>query len=169
MKYITTVNNQTFVIEVNREGEVIVDGEARTVDFRGLEGKQAIYSLLLNNKSYEAVVEERDGQYHVLMAGDLYEVGVTDERLQRLAEAAGGSAGAGGTGELLIRSPMPGMIVAVPVVEGQEISKGETLVILESMKMENELKAPRDGVVSRIYVKTGDSVEQNKGLVVLMS
>lgn len=169
MKYITTVNNQTFVIEVNREGEVIVDGEARTVDFRGLEGKQAIYSLLLNNKSYEAVVEERDGQYHVLMAGDLYEVEVTDERLQRLAEAAGGSAGAGGTGELLIRSPMPGMIVAVPVIEGQEISKGETLVILESMKMENELKAPRDGVVSRIYVKTGDSVEQNKGLVVLMS
>jgi biotin carboxyl carrier protein len=60
---------------------------------------------------------------------------------------------------------MPGTIVKVPVEPGQEVKKGQTLVILESMKMENELKAPRDGVVGRVEVKAGQSVEQNKVLV----
>jgi biotin carboxyl carrier protein len=70
-------------------------------------------------------------------------------------------------GEVSIRPPMPGLIVRVPVVEGQTVSKGETLMILESMKMENELKSPRDGTVHRIYVSAGENVEQNKVLVTI--
>jgi len=168
MKYITTVNNgQKYVIEINREGEVTIDGESRQVDFRGMEGSQSIYSLLIDNKSYEAVVEERDGQYSVLIFGDLYEVNVMDERRQRLQDAAGSSLGGGLSGEVVIRSPMPGLIVKVPIEEGQEISKGDTLIVLESMKMENELKAPRDGTVARVHVAAGDNVEHNKGLITI--
>jgi biotin carboxyl carrier protein len=62
---------------------------------------------------------------------------------------------------------MPGLIVAVPVVEGQAVVKGQDLVILESMKMQNELKAPRDGTIGRVRVRAGDSVEQNQVLITL--
>jgi biotin carboxyl carrier protein len=60
---------------------------------------------------------------------------------------------------------MPGLIVKVPVNEGDEIKKGQVLVILESMKMQNELKSPRDGKVTRIMVKAGDSVEQRQSMI----
>ncbi|MDD2923134.1 MAG: acetyl-CoA carboxylase biotin carboxyl carrier protein subunit, partial [Anaerolineales bacterium] len=59
----------------------------------------------------------------------------------------------------------PGLIVAVPVEEGHEVKKGQVLLILESMKMQNELKAPRDGVMGRIRVKAGESVEQKQTLL----
>ena len=62
---------------------------------------------------------------------------------------------------------MPGLSVAVPVAEGQHVHKGENLIILESMKMQNELRAPRDGVMARVAVTTGEGVDQNQVLVVL--
>lgn len=164
MKYQTIVGGRTFEIEINEDGRILVNGEPRAIDFRALR-KGELYSMLLDHHSFEAVVEERDEQYYVLIDGNLYEVSVTDERSRRLAGAfmAFGDSGA----EVSIRAPMPGLIVRVPVAEGQTVSKGETLVILESMKMENELKSPRDGTVHRVYVAAGDSVEQNKVLVTI--
>ena len=164
MKYQTIVNGQTIEIEINEDGRILVNGQERVIDFRVLrEGE--LYSLLLDHQSFEAVIEEREDVHHVLMAGDLFEVKVTDERSRRLAGAfmAFGET----SGEVTIRAPMPGLIVRVPVTEGQSVSKGETLVILESMKMENELKSPRDGIVHHLSVAPGDSVEQNKALVTL--
>jgi 3-methylcrotonyl-CoA carboxylase alpha subunit len=70
-------------------------------------------------------------------------------------------------GEFSLKAPMPGLVVAVPVAEGETVSKGQNLVILESMKMQNELRAPRDGVVQRVRVKAGERVEQNQLLVTL--
>ena len=59
-------------------------------------------------------------------------------------------------------------MVAIPVEEGQEIKKGQVILILESMKMQNELKSPRDGTIGRIRVKTGESVEQKQTLLSVM-
>ncbi len=164
MKYQTIVNGETFDVEINEDGRILVNGEARIVDFRELR-RGELYSVLLDHLSFEAVVEEREDLYHVLMDGDLYEVKVTDERSRRLEGAfmAFGDTG----GEVSIRAPMPGLIVRVAVAEGQAVSKGETIAILESMKMENELKSPRDGTVHRVNVGPGDSVEQNKVLVTI--
>jgi biotin carboxyl carrier protein len=164
MKYQTIVNGETIEIEINEDGRILVNGQERAIDFRVLrEGE--VYSLLLDHQSFEAVIEEREDVHHVMMGGDLFEVKVTDERSRRLASAfmAFGET----SGEVMIRAPMPGLIVRVPVAEGQAVSKGETVVILESMKMENELKAPRDGMVHRVSVFPGDSVEQNTVLVTL--
>jgi biotin carboxyl carrier protein len=162
MKYQTIVNGETFDIDINEDGRILVNGEVRAIDFRVLR-RGELYSMLLDHFSFEAVVEERDDIYHVLMEGDLYEVEVTDERSRRLASAfmAFGDTG----GEVSIRAPMPGLIVRIAVTEGQEVRKGETLMILESMKMENELKSPRDGTIHRILVSMGENVEQNKILV----
>lgn len=164
MKYVTTVNGETYEIEIKADGMVEVNGEPRHVDFKPM-GQHAIFSLIIDNQSFEAVVEQRDGSYQVLIFGDLYDVEVTDERSLRLARLSGVTADT--SGEAQIKSPMPGLIVAVPVEIGQEVKKGDTVVILESMKMENELKAPRDGTIERIEVGKGDSVEQNKVLVVI--
>lgn len=164
MKYLVTVNDEKYEIEINQEGVVVVNGEERRVDFKSM-GQHAIFSLIIDHQSFEAVVEQRDGKYHVLIFGDLYEIDVTDERAQRLARAGGGMAEV--TGEALLKSPMPGLIVEVPVAVGDEVKKGQTVIVLESMKMQNELKAPRDGVISRIDVSQGDSVEQNKPLITI--
>jgi len=72
------------------------------------------------------------------------------------------------TGEFLLKAPMPGLVVSIPIEEGYEVKKGQVLLILESMKMQNELKSPRDGKVNRIKVKAGESVEQRQTLLSVM-
>ncbi len=78
--------------------------------------------------------------------------------------AAAGGVGISG-GEFHLKAPMPGLVVAVLVEEGQEVQKGQVLLILESMKMQNELKSPRDGVMGRLRVRAGESVEQRQTLL----
>lgn len=163
MKYVTIINDTRFEIEIEKDGTLKVNGEPREVDFLALG--PALYSILMDHGSYELVIEEREGAYEVLMQGRLYTGQVLDERAQLLATRRGGLGVE--SGELSVKSPMPGLIVAIPVTEGQEVKKGQTLVILESMKMQNELKTPRDGIVQRISVAPGQSVEQNKLLITL--
>jgi biotin carboxyl carrier protein len=100
-----------------------------------------------------------------LLRGQLYEVDVEDERQRRLRQASETEGGPGG--EFQLKAPMPGLIVAVPVAEGDSVSRGQNLVILESMKMQNELRSPRDGVVLRVRANPGERVEQNQVLVTL--
>lgn len=163
MKYRTTVNGQTYEIELTEDGQLLVNGEARSVDFQHIS--DTLYSALIDNKSVEALVEQRDGRYQVLMSGDQYDVEVLDERQVRLMRSSAGFAVS--QGEITVRSPMPGLIVDVRVQEGQAVQKGDSLVILESMKMENDLKSPRAGTVGRIHITKGDTVEQNKVLLTL--
>ncbi|MCA9968152.1 MAG: acetyl-CoA carboxylase biotin carboxyl carrier protein subunit, partial [Anaerolineales bacterium] len=98
--------------------------------------------------------------------GELYTVKVQDERAYRLAKARGVASDV--TGEAQMKSPMPGLIVAVPVSEGQHVEKGDKVIILESMKMENELRAPKAGIVARISVEAGASVEKDQVLAVIV-
>jgi biotin carboxyl carrier protein len=162
MKYVTTIDNREYIIEILDEHHVVVDGATYRVDFESVSG-QPVHSLLVNDKSYEAYVYPSDEGWQVLLHGTLYQLNVEDEREWRLRASMGG--GPAEYGEFHLRSPMPGMIVAVPVEEGQEVKKGDVLVILESMKMQNELKSPRAGTISRVRVKPGDNVEQRETLV----
>jgi biotin carboxyl carrier protein len=163
MKYVTTINNKTFEIEIQRDGSLIVNGERREVDFLALG--PSLYSILMDGLSHELVIEERDQNIEVLVRGRLFTGQVLDERAQLMAERSGGMIS--DTGEMSIRAPMPGLVVAVSVEVGQDVRAGQTIIILESMKMQNELKAPRDGVVQNIGVAAGQSVEQNKILVTI--
>lgn len=163
MKYYATVDDQEFVIEV-RNNQVLVNDEPLALDFRQMPGS-GVTSLLINNRSLEAVVEEQEGDWQVLIQGELYNVQIDDERSRRLASARGVL---GQTdGEAVVTSPMPGIIIAVPVADGDEVQKGDKVVILESMKMENELRAPRDGRVSQVKIKAGDSVEKSQILLII--
>ena len=164
MKYATTVGDHTYIIEINRDGEIVIDGRQRKAELRSIDGL-GTYSLLLDHESHEALVETREDELGVLLRGRFYPIRVEDERARRLAEASRGFAAP--SGEIALKSPMPGLIVAVRVSPGQEVKKGETLVILESMKMENELKAPRDGKVGTLRVEARQAVEQGQTLVTL--
>ncbi len=62
---------------------------------------------------------------------------------------------------------MPGLVISLPVSEGQEVKKGDTLIVVEAMKMENSLKAPRDGIIESINVKEGDQVDGSTALIIL--
>jgi biotin carboxyl carrier protein len=165
MKYITTVGDKQFLVEIIDDRHVSVDGKIYEVDFESVSG-QPVYSLIVNGKSHESYVAQVDDIWQVLMRGRLYPVSVEDEREKRLRAAAGG--GIAETGEFHLKAPMPGLVVTIPVAEGQDVTKGQVLLILESMKMQNELKSPRDGKVNRIKVKAGESVEQRQTLLSVM-
>jgi biotin carboxyl carrier protein len=162
MKYITTVDDKEYIIEVIDEKHISIDGKVMEVDFESING-QPVYSMLIDGKSYEGYVYEGEDELQVLLLGRQYPAKVEDEREKRLKTAGGGPASE--TGEFHLKAPMPGLVVAIPVEENQQVEKGQVLVILESMKMQNELKAPRAGTVQRLKVKAGETVEQKQTLL----
>ena len=165
MRYITTVEGKQFLVEIIDEKHISVDGKVYEVDFESVSG-QPVYSLIVDGKSHEAYAAQNEDSWQVLLRGRLYPITVEDEREKRLRSAAGG--GVAETGEFHLKAPMPGLIVAIPVSEGQKVTKGQVLLILESMKMQNELKSPRDGTVGRVRVKAGETVEQKQTLLSVM-
>jgi biotin carboxyl carrier protein len=162
MKYITTIGEREYSIEIINQQLILLDGIPYEVDFASVSG-QPVYSLLVDGKSYEGYMYANDDDWEVLLQGNLYNVQVEDERERRLRQALG--EGPAQHGEFHLKAPMPGLVISVPVEDGQEVAKGDVLLILESMKMQNELKSPRDGKVSRIRVKVGDSVERKQTLL----
>src|SRR5688500_18216318 len=161
MKYITTIDGKEFSVEIIDDKHVRINDQILEVDSESVSG-QPVYSLIIGGKSYEAYIYPDEKDWQVLLRGRLFHAIVEDEREKRLL-AAGGKVAEGG--EFHLKAPMPGLIVAIPVTEGQEVKQGQVLLVLESMKMQNELKAPRDGTVSRIRVKVGETVEQKQTLV----
>ncbi len=165
MRYITTVDGKQFLVEILDEKHVSVDGKVYEVDFESVNG-QPVYSLIVDGKSHEGYAARGEEEWQVLLHGRLFPITVEDEREKRLRSAAGG--GVAETGEFHLRAPMPGLVIAVSVEEGQAVKRGQVLVILESMKMQNELKSPRDGTVGRVRVKAGETVEQKQTLLSVM-
>lgn len=162
MKYVTTVGDTGFAVEVLDPHHVSIDGKVVDVDFENISG-QPVYSLVIDGKSYEAYVYEGEDEWQVLLLGHQYPVKVEDEREKRLKAAAGGTVSEGG--EFLLKAPMPGLVVSIAVQQDQPVTKGQVLVVLESMKMQNELRSPRAGHISRVRVKNGDTVEQRQTLL----
>lgn len=159
MKYKTIINSHEFEIEVLPDGRLLVNGQEHLVDF--LEISPSRYSVIKDFKSRELVIEEKDGEIQILLDGRLYEGSVLDERALMMANRRGGLKINSGE----VKSPMPGLIVELRVAIGDTVTEGQTVVILESMKMQNELKAPRSGRVENVLTVSGKTVE--KGALLL--
>ncbi len=167
MKYFATVNDQTYEIDIDHHGRVTVNGVELDADMR-LVGGNNLYSLLVDNASYEVVLDpesESHSTYRVMTRGLQYVVRVQDERSRRLALVDRNLRPP--DGELLIKAPIPGLVVKIAVQPGQEVAEGDTLVILEAMKMENELRAPRAGVVHEVKLSPGAQVQLGQTLLTL--
>lgn len=164
MKYITTIGTEQYTIDINQDGQVTLNGEVINAEMRQMLDT-TMYSILIDNGSYDVRMNEGDEVYVVQLSGEIFEVVVEDERTRRLAGLKSGSAAV--TGEAVVKAPMPGVVVEIPVKQGQEVKRGDIVVILESMKMQNEFKAPRDGTVHAIRVEPGDKVDQNAILLTI--
>jgi len=162
MKYEVTVEGETFLIEIEDEGKVFVNDRAYAVDMQSIDDL-SLYSLLVDNNSYEAFIEEEEGRLQVLLhTGEMYSAQVRGGRPRPTVAKTSLQVP---KGVVTLKAPMPGLIVAVPVVKGQQIVAGEVLVILESMKMEQELLAEWDGKVRSVHVRPGDVAGQDQALV----
>ncbi len=157
MKYVTSIDGHEYLVDIIDERHVSVDGVPYNIDFMQV-GDQPVYSLVVNGESVEAHVYPNEDLWQVLFRGTLFTVCVEDEREKRLKAAMAGRVAE--HEEYHLKAPMPGMVVSIPVQEGQVVKKGDVLAILESMKMQNELRSPRDGKIARLRVKIGDRVEQ---------
>jgi biotin carboxyl carrier protein len=165
MTYVASIDGESFHIGFDDADEIIVDEKHHAASIESTGGP-SLYSLIVDNSSYEVHVEEREGSYRVLLLGQLYEVHVEDEGTRRAAKARRARK-AEPDEVVVIRSPIPGLIFDVPAKQGQQVKQGDILVIVEAMKMENELRAPRDATVKATLIAPGDSVDKGTPLVTL--
>ena len=165
MKYVVTVNGDRMEVAAGddglRIGELVVD--ARLADVEGTPVKV----LTMGTAVHRIVMQRgaRRGEYALWIDGHRYEVEALDERTRAIRDLS--SEGARATGPAPLIAPMPGMIVRVNVQVGDAVQPGAPVVVMEAMKMENELRAQSAGTVSAVRVQAGAAVEKGAILVEL--
>ena len=137
-------------------------GQERVVD--AVEIRPGTWSLLVDGHSIVVDVDRRGGATALLVAGEEIRLELADARRSRLAQAVGASSRAASRGEI-VRAPIAGKVVKLLVATGAEVAAGQGVAVLEAMKMENEIRADRAGVVREVHVKPGQAVEKGARLV----
>lgn len=166
MAFIGTLGDESYAVEIEETGKSVyrisVDGHEFVVD--GKKTGRTNYSLIVDNRSFEIEVDNTGDEYRVLVDGRSYHIHLVDERRVRVG---GNQAGAQMQGRQNVSVPMPGKVIAILVAEGDQVEKGQGLIIVEAMKMENEVHSPIAGEVKEIKVKTGETVEGGVVLLVV--
>lgn len=166
MGYIASSKDQEHRLDVRQDREgfrVRLDDRELAVDL--LRVKASLYSLLMGGRSYEIDVLETDDAYTVLVDGQPFRVEIQDEQQKRLRAAVG--KGEVKPGKRTVAAPMPGKVVKLLVKVGDSVHAGAGVIVVEAMKMENELKAPTAGTVKEIRVEEGKAVNGGEVLVVI--
>jgi biotin carboxyl carrier protein len=164
MKYFVTIAGRE--IELDLDGEnVRLDGETLQVSLRHRPGTP-LWQLTLNGRASDVMLRSLGrGRWTAGMAGEQVELEVVDERTRHIRSlTVGAERPAGGE---VIRAPMPGLVVRVLVEPGAPVAGGSGVLVLEAMKMENELRASTAGVVHAVRVEPGQAVERGQVLVEL--
>lgn len=165
MKYVVMVGSEE--IEVSLDADMVVaDGIAVAAHVTELEGTP-VRMVTIGDEVHRVVARRGStrGRYTLWLDGFRYEVEALDERLRAIRELSGASAGPSGPAPLI--APMPGMIVRVTVQVGDRVEVGQGLVVMEAMKMENELRATAAGTVTSVLATLGTAVDKGAILVVL--
>jgi len=161
MNYKCFIDEMEYDVTVGVDGVVSVDSEEIAVYPTMLSSKEM--SLLVNGKSYRVAFCHNGSTVDLLIDGQMVEVVVESER-DALLKRYGGSSSTKRSKEKVF-APMPALVVKVEVEVGAVIAAGQGLIILEAMKMENEIKSPQAGKVKSVFVKKGNAVE--KGTLLL--
>jgi biotin carboxyl carrier protein len=159
-------------LAVSAQRHPVVDGAQRDAELARMPGRRAI--LRLDGERIPVVIErprrgrDRTEAQEILVDGFRFEVEVQPERLAVLREfATRAGAAAGRIGPLDIRAIIPGRVVSVAVAPGDAVVAGQQLLVVEAMKMQNELRAPRDGTIDRVGIAPGVNIEVGDLLVVM--
>ena len=165
MKYYVTVGGRVREVVVDERDGVVgvtVDGEVHDVSCVEVD-RLGQLALTVDGRSYAVSIEGGPEACSVTVAGRVFAVELEDER-ERAAHAAESARGKGG-GD--VKAVMPGVVVEVLVAEGDEVEEGQALLILEAMKMQNEIGAPLTGRVERIFVEQGTAIASGAKLVLI--
>ena len=162
MKYFVRVGAEEVVVEIDGDS-VCVDGRVVSAQLTAAPGSPLL-RLHLDGQRHEVAVAGRvGGSWQLIDGGTVREIEAVDERTRHIRSLAGsGSAELSGG---VVKAPMPGLVVRVMVAVGEAVTAGQGLVVLEAMKMENELKAPAAGVVQVVRATPGAAVEKGSVLV----
>jgi biotin carboxyl carrier protein len=161
-------------VKVNnkKEHSVIFESDVTgTIDEKNfswdiVEVKDGSFHIIKNNRSYSVEVikaEYSEKSFLISVNGNKYQLNVKDKFDELLKSLGMDNLNAGKVNE--IKAPMPGLVLDIRVSEGDEVKKGDPILVLEAMKMENILKSPTDGIVKKINVKKGIAVEKNQVLI----
>jgi len=165
MKFVVTVGDTSETVEVSGEAgryRLTIGTEVWEVD--GRLTAQGIYSLLVGGVSYVADVRDEEGACVVDIGDERYVIRV-EEQTRFIIRTKGGASASHGPQTLV--APLPGRIVQVAVRPGDRVEKGDTLLVIEAMKMENEFKAGTSGLVAEVRVEAGQPVNGGDVLVVI--
>ena len=172
-KYFVTSGDREFAIEIEqgREGMTVKlseDGSAQVaVDYAVVNSVpttgEGLYSIIADGESFQVYVVPTEDGYRVVMWRHRFDLAVKSEREWRLNKVAPRQSLQ--SGKMVIKSPMPGLIKALLVHEGDEVSAGQRLLVLEAMKMENEIASSRPGRVTGVHVSAGTVVDGGVPLI----
>lgn len=174
MRFIATLDDKEHDIVVEDHGAddgyytMTLDGQPYEVDAQLM--KSQIVSMLIDHKSYDVDVERvskepLDGRLAVRVRGRVIRFEMLDERRKKMQEAQSTRFDVGGA--YSVNSPMPGKVIKILAGEGEEVAEGEGVIVVEAMKMENELRTPKAGKVTAVRVKEGDAVESGAPLLLI--
>ena len=150
--------------KVNNKYDFTIEGDEKGLDI--IEVKPGIFHIIKNNKSYNAEVlkaNKEEKSFVIRVNGNKYTVQLKDKYDELLDKLGMSSAASAKIKDM--KAPMPGLVVEVRAQEGDAIKKGDALVVLQAMKMENILKSPADAVIKKINIKKDDTVEKNQILI----
>jgi biotin carboxyl carrier protein len=167
MKFAATVGSHTHTVDVTQENgryRVTLGDQVWEVDARLTV--QGIYSLLIDGVSHVADVDDRAGECVVEVGGETYSI-LVEEHTRYIIRTRGGAAG--GAGGQTLKAPLPGKITHVAVHAGDTVTPGQCLLVIEAMKMENELKAAAAGTVREVRVSAGQAVNAGDVLIVIIA
>jgi biotin carboxyl carrier protein len=166
MKYLVTVNDLSLTVDISEQAgelQIMVDGRPKSSSVVTDQEHHRLL-MLLDSRSFDAEVYCSNGVTSVLLAGREFPCIVEDERLVSIRKVAGLTTVGHDT---VVKAPMPGLIVRLLKNVGDTVIKGERLLIVEAMKMENELKSPIAGKVKEIHVAVGRPVDKGQLLITL--
>ena len=167
MKLTAELDNQKHTVEIKRDGlHLTADVDGRSYEIEVSEPESNLWLFKHENKIYQIFVSpnERTGEPFAVSVGNRhYEIKISDPK--RLRGSNGADASADGASE--IKTAMPGKLVRVLVETGAAIKKGDGVLIVEAMKMQNEMKSPKDGIVKEIRFKEGATVNAGDVLAVI--
>ncbi|MBM3265393.1 MAG: hypothetical protein FJY97_18490 [candidate division Zixibacteria bacterium] len=166
MRYLASMETGSYTVGLEERDETLhveIDGNPLSIDLIAVDGN-GLYSLLVGNRSHTAVLLDTTERFRVEIDGVAFDMDIEQEDLARLWQSVKRKAHAGGE---QIKAPMPGRVIAVEATVGDVVTPGKGVIVIEAMKMENELRAHAGGVVKEVRVKVGDPVNKNDVLMML--
>lgn len=174
MRYFANVGNRDFELELRTSAqglEVLFGGKTFAIDCspvnagaRG-DGTGEKFSILIDHRSFDVIADGDGRKLSLIVDGHAYHAEVEDERERAMSAIAGHGGPAGG----LVESVMPGIVRKVDVKVGDAVKPGDRLLVLEAMKMENEIRAEHGGLIDKVLIAEGQTVDGGQPLVLIVA